>query len=67
LNWRELNRKLSGMSEDEVKALLVAEMEGERRVVMLRRLHQRFTALRSDRERLELMELAASDTHPTRQ
>jgi hypothetical protein len=55
------------MSEDEVKALLVTEMEGPRRVVMLRRLHQRFTALRSDRERLELMELAASDTHPTRQ
>jgi hypothetical protein len=43
------------MTEDEVKAALVAEVDGERRVTVVERLHQRFSALRATRERLELM------------
>ena len=43
------------MTEDEVKATLMAELDGERRVTVVERLHQRFTALRATRERLELM------------
>jgi hypothetical protein len=43
------------MTEDEVKDALLAEMDGERRVTVVERLHQRFTALRATRERLELM------------
>ena len=54
-SWRSLNRRLNAMTEDEVKAALVAELEGERRVTVVERLHQRFTAMRATRERLELM------------
>ena len=54
-SWRSLNRRLNAMTEDEVKEALVAEMANERRVTVVERLHQRFTALRATRERLELM------------
>jgi len=54
-SWRSLNRRLNAMTEDEVKAALVAELDGERRVTVVERLHQRFSALRATRERLELM------------
>lgn len=52
---RSLIRRLNGMTEDEVKQQLLAEMDGERRVTIVERLHQRFTSLRAARERLELM------------
>jgi uncharacterized protein YndB with AHSA1/START domain len=54
-SWRSLNRRLNAMTEDEVKAALVAEIDGERRVTVVERLHHRFSALRATRERLELM------------
>lgn len=54
-SWRSLNRRLNAMTEDEVKEALLAEMAGEKRVTVVERLHQRFTALRATRERLELM------------
>ena len=54
-SWRSLNRRLNAMTENEVKEALLAEMAGERRVTVVERLHQRFTALRATRERLELM------------
>ena len=54
-SWRSLNRRLNAMTEDELKDALLAEMDGERRVTVVERLHQRFTALRATRERLELM------------
>ncbi len=54
-SWRSLNRRLNAMTEDEVKAALIAEIDGERRVTVVERLHQRFSALRATRERLELM------------
>ena len=54
-SWRSLNRRLNAMTEDEVRQALLAEMAGERRVTVVERLHQRFTALRATRERLELM------------
>ena len=46
-SWRSLNRRLNAMTEDEVKAALVAEIDGERRVTVVERLHQRFSALRA--------------------
>ena len=55
-SWRSINRRLNAMTEDEVKATLMAELDGERRVTVVERLHQRFTALRATRERLELMQ-----------
>ena len=53
------------MTEDEVKAALVAEIDGERRVTVVERLHQRFSALRATQERLELMtEIQRENTQP---
>jgi len=61
-SWRSLNRRLNAMTEDEVKAALVAEIDGERRVTVVERLHQRFSALRATRERLELMKEIQRET-----
>jgi hypothetical protein len=57
-NWRELNKKLNLLSESEVLELLEAERVGQRRVTFLERLHQRYTALRTARERVELLQEA---------
>ena len=58
MNWRDLNRKLNMLREDEVLALLEAERVGARRVTFLERLHQRYTMLRAARERVELLKEA---------
>lgn len=55
MNWRELNKNLSALSEDQVKALLDAEVAGAKRVTMIERLHQRYSAMRASRERIELL------------
>ena len=57
-NWRELNKKLNLLSESEVLELLEAERAGQRRVTFLERLHQCYTALRTARERIELLQEA---------
>ena len=56
MNWRELNKRLSGMNEEEVQAMLDAEMAADRRVTVVERLHQRVSALRVTRERLALLQ-----------
>ena len=58
MNWRDLNKKLNLLSESEVLELLNAERAGQRRVTFLERLHQRYTALRTARERIELLQEA---------
>ena len=58
MNWRELNKKLNMLTEGEVLALLEAERQGAKRVTFLERLHQRYTMLRAERERLEIMKEA---------
>lgn len=58
MHWRELNKKLNLLTEQEVLDLLEAERVGARRVTFLERLHQRYTMLRSARERIELMKEA---------
>ena len=58
MNWRELNKKLNMLTEDEVLALLEAERQGAKRVTFLERLHQRYTMLRAARERVELLKEA---------
>ena len=58
LNWRSLNATINDLSEEEVLHLLDVERTGERRISMLQRLHQRYTALRAARERVELMKEA---------
>jgi SpoU rRNA methylase family enzyme len=58
MNWRELNKKLNMLREDEVLALLEAERQGAKRVTFLERLHQRYAMLRAARERVELLKEA---------
>ena len=55
LNWRDLNKVLPTLDEDTVKRMLEDERRGEQRVTVLVRLHQRYTILRSARERMEIL------------
>ena len=59
MNWRDLNRILPTLDEDTVKRMLEDERRGEQRVTVLVRLHQRYTILRSARERMEILGDAA--------
>ena len=58
MNWRKLNKELALMNEDQVLSLLNEERAGARRISILERLHQRYTALRTARERMELFKEA---------
>jgi len=58
-NWSELNATLNNLSEDEVKAALLEEVDGAKRGTFVKRLHQRYCALRATRERRELKALVA--------
>lgn len=58
MNWRELNRKLSLLTEEQVLQLLNDERMGAKRVTVLQRLHQRYTMLRAARERVEILKEA---------
>lgn len=58
LNWRDLNKQLNIMSEDQVLALLNDERATHKRVTFLERLHQRYNTLRVMRERLEILKEA---------
>jgi len=53
--WRSLNNELHSLSEQTVLELLNEERATARRSSILKRLHQRYTALRADRERIEIM------------
>ena len=58
LSWRKLNDKLATMTEAQVLDLLNQERAGAKRISILERLHQRYTALRASRERMELFKEA---------
>ena len=60
VDWRSLAASLNTLSEDEIKKVLDFEMDNQRRPSIVRRLHQRFSILRSARERAELMERLAA-------
>ncbi len=55
MNSRELMAKLRDFTEDELWELIEKEMRVGRRWTIIERLHMRLCALRSTRERLELM------------
>lgn len=59
VNWHDLNAILPVASEDRVKQLLDDEVETHKRSSFIVRLHQRYTMLRAQRERKELLERAA--------
>ena len=56
IDWKSLVTTLNKMTEEEVKSLLDDEIEKHRRPAFARRLHQRYSALRTLRERAVIME-----------
>ena len=55
MNWRELNKYLMQLTEEELLKMLNEERAGARRLSALARIHQRYNALRNVRERNELI------------
>lgn len=55
-NWNKMNEHLNDLKEEQCLKLLHMEQDGKRRVHMLNRIHARFTKLRSERERIEIMQ-----------
>lgn len=58
LTWRKLNEELKTFDEQKVLEMLNHERANTKRVVVLERLHQRYTTLRASRERIELLQEA---------
>lgn len=58
LTWRKLNEELKTFDEQKVLEMLNHERANAKRVVVLERLHQRYTTLRASRERIELLQAA---------
>lgn len=58
VNWRTLNNSIQLMTEQEIVDLLNEELTNRARASILERLHQRFCALRSQRERIEILAAA---------
>jgi len=55
LNWRSMNAVLTNLTEIELKQALDAELETHKRTALAKRLHQRYSAVRTARERAEIM------------
>jgi hypothetical protein len=55
-SWRVLNADLNTLNEKDVLDMLEHELQHENRKSFVERLHQRYSALRSEREREKLME-----------
>ena len=58
ITWRKLNAELKTLDEVKVLEMLTHERESAKRVSVLERLHQRYTALRASRERIEILQEA---------
>jgi hypothetical protein len=55
LTWRDMNRIINHKTEEELREMIVQEFETYKRPTILTRLHQKFTVLRAQREREELI------------
>lgn len=55
LNWRSMIAVLSDLTEEQLKAALDAELKTHKRPAIARRLHQRYSTMRTARERVELL------------
>jgi hypothetical protein len=62
VNWRELQRRLNQLTESELWELIEAELAGKKRVSLIERMHMRAAALRTTRERLDLLKRATCST-----
>jgi hypothetical protein len=55
LNWRSMIAVLSDLTEEQLKDALDVELKTHKRPAIARRLHQRYSAMRTARERVEIM------------
>ena len=58
MTWRDLNGVIAMLTEEQVNALLMDELAGAKRAMVIQRLHRRLCTLRTSRERIELMSQA---------
>ena len=56
IDWRTMMSTLSDKTEEQLAVMLDEEVEQHKRPAFVRRLHQRYAALRTMRERAELLE-----------
>ena len=54
-DWRSLNSVLSALREDQLQAMLEVETKDRKRLAMAVRIHQRYSQVRTARERADLM------------
>jgi hypothetical protein len=62
MNWRELTSRLGSLREDELEQMIQAELAGPKRLTLLVRMHQRYTVLRSLRERQEMTRMVSQQS-----
>lgn len=55
ISWRKLQAVLNQMTEAEVLAMLEEERRTLKRASILERLHMKYSVLRTNRERIEIM------------
>ena len=58
ISWRALQARINELSEADIEQLLDDELRDGARAAFLERLHRRLCALRSSRERIEIMRKA---------
>lgn len=59
-NWRNINKELPHLTEEQVLQMLNDELAGRKRASILERLHRRYTTMRATRERLEILKQATT-------
>ncbi len=60
MNWFQLNAVLPLKDENQIRAMLDEEVKVHKRPTFIVRIHQRYTMLRAQRERQELLEKVKS-------
>jgi hypothetical protein len=60
MNWFQLNAVLPLKDESQIRAMLDEEVAVHKRPTFVVRIHQRYTMLRAQRERQELLEKVKS-------
>ncbi len=60
MNWFQLNAVLPLKDESQIRAMLDEEVTVHKRPTFVVRIHQRYTMLRAQRERQELLEKVKS-------
>lgn len=62
MNWRELTSRLGSLREDELEQMIQDELAGPKRLTLLVRMHQRYSVLRSLRERQEMTRMVSQQS-----